>query len=558
MRIRSIGAVLSVALAAMGCGEDGNDGAAGPAGPAGPEGPEGPSGGLDPALSATDKLVTGLGGATAVRGLTTITATITGERRVLDEGYLPDEPAGGGGTFAATLAWDVGAGDLRLDYQRQIAAPIPGAYTFTELLRADGGWRIGVDNFFGIPGGPLASERWGSARRQQLLLHPEVVARGLVTGALTATDAGVGVIGGVLHHRLAVADAGGPLTLWIELGTGRLAKITTIENEHLRADVPVEALYADWSDAGAGLRLPRRALITVDGELVHDELRTALAANAAVPATTFAVPDGGQPTLVASEARRGERSHQSIEMFAGVGIPLAGNQITVLEAELAPGVWHLTGATHNTLVVVQAGGLVVVEAPLYGERSEAVLAWAARKFPGKPVSHVIATHAHGDHAAGLRTFVASGATVVAGDAALGFYRRVFGARRTVEPDRLATNPRLATLRGVAPGATLTLPDATRPVQVYTVDTTHAADMLVAVAGGILFVSDLYSPGIPASPVALRELRQAITDHPAIAVAKIAGGHGGTSTLAELDALITAGAAAAVGPGAVTRATAHAE
>jgi glyoxylase-like metal-dependent hydrolase (beta-lactamase superfamily II) len=546
MNIRSVGLVLSVALAATGC-----DGDAGPVGPAGPPGPEGPPGGLDPSLSATDKLVTAMGGKPAVSGLTTITATITGERLILDEGYLPDDPSGAGGTFTATLAWDVAAGALRLDYVRAVAAPIPGTYTYTELLRADGGWRIGVDNIFGIPGGALSSERWGSARRQQLLLHPEVVARELATGALTGTDAGVGVIGGVLHHRLEVANAAGPLTLWIEVGSGRLAKITALENEHLRADVTVEALYTDWSDAGGGLRLPRRALITVDGELVHDELRATLAANAAVPATTFTVPDGGQPTLIASEARRGERSHQFYEMFTGVGIPLAGGQTTVVEDELAPGVWHLSGGTHHSLVVDQADGLVVVEAPLYGERSEALLTWAAGKFPGKPVRHVVATHFHSDHAAGLRTFVAAGSTIVAGDAALGLYRRVFAARRTIEPDRLAATPRLATLRGVAPGETLTLPDAARPVDIYTVDTTHAADMLVAVVNGVLFVSDLYSPGISASLTPLRELRQAITDHPEVPVARIAGGHGGTATLAELDALINARAA-------VTSATPHAE
>jgi glyoxylase-like metal-dependent hydrolase (beta-lactamase superfamily II) len=549
MTIRRIGLVFSMLLAA-GC-----DGDPGAAGAPGPEGPAGPPGGLDPSLSASDKLVVALGGAPAVTGLTTITATIRGERLVLDEGYLPDEPSGPGGTFDATLAWDVAAGDLRLDYQRTIVAPIPGSYTYSELLRADGGWRIGIDNLFGVPGGALPSERWGSARRQQTLLHPEVIARGLATGALTARDAGVGVLGGVLHHLLEVADPVAPLTLWIEIGTGRLAKITTIENEHLRADVPIEVLYADWSDAGGGLRVPHRALITVDGELVHDELRTALTTNAAIPAATFAVPDGGHPVLVASEALRGERSHQFYEIFSGVGIPLAGDQTQVVASEIKPGVWYLTGGSHNSLVIEQATGIVLVEAPLYAARSEALLAWIAQQFPGKPVSHVIATHFHGDHAGGLRTLVANGTPVIAGDAALGLYRRVFAARRTIEPDRLATAPRPATLLGVAPDGHVTLPDAARPVQIYPVTTTHAADMLVAVASGVLFVSDLFSPGIPASPQALRELRQAITDNPTIAVERIAGGHGGTATLAELDALIAA-SAAAVAPHAADAADAN--
>lgn len=526
-------------VAAAGC--EGGTGPAGPAGPAGQDGPQGTPGGLDPALSATDKLLTTLGGKPAVAGLQTISATISGQRAVLDEGFLPGDPATAGASFTATLRWDLTSRDLRIDYQRMVATPLPGMYTYTELLRADGGWVDGTDNFFGAPGGALSSERWASARRQQLYLHPEVIARELAAGTRASKDAGVGVLGGVLHHRLEVTDAVSPWTLWIEVGTGRLSKISAVENDHLRADVPVEVFYADYSDAGAGLSLPRRAVITVDGEVVHEELRTALTANTAIAASTFAVPGGGQPAVVADQAAGGERSHQFFEMFSGVGIPLAARQTTVAPTELVPGVWHLGGGTHNSLVVEQASGVIVVEAPLYAARSQALLTWIATNI-AKPVTHVVATHFHGDHAAGLRTFVAAGATVVAGDAALGLYRQVFAARRTIEPDDLAATPRLASLRGVDPGAQVTLADATHPVEIYTVDTTHAADMVVAVAGGILFVSDIFSPGIPASPVALRELRQAITDHPAVPVVRIAGGHGGTATLVELDALIAGQAA----------------
>jgi glyoxylase-like metal-dependent hydrolase (beta-lactamase superfamily II) len=533
MNTMRFGLLLGAIVAAAGC-----EGDTGPAGPAGQEGPQGPAGGLDPSLSATDKLLTTLGGKTAVAGLQTISATITGQRSVLDEGFFPGDPATAGAAFTATLQWDVATRDLRIDYQRTVAAPLPGTYTFTELLRADGGWVDGVDNFFGAPGGALSSERWASARRQQLYLHPEVIAQELAAGTRTSKDAGVGVIGGVLHHRLEVADAVSPWTLWIEVGTGRLSKISAVENDHFRADVPVEVFYADYSDAGAGLSLPRRAVITVDGEVVHEELRTTLTANTAIAASTFAVPGGGQPTVVADQAAGGERSHQFFEMFSGVGIPLAARQTDVLPTELVPGVFHLAGGTHNSLVVVQASGVVVVEAPLYAARSEALLGWIEANIPNKPVTHVVATHFHGDHAGGLRTFVAAGATVVAGDAALGLYSQVFAAPRTIERDDLAITPRLANLRGVEFGDQVTLADTTNPVAIYTVNTTHAADMVVAVAGGILFVSDIFSPGIPASPVALRELRQAITDHPTVVVARIAGGHGGIATLAELDALIT--------------------
>jgi glyoxylase-like metal-dependent hydrolase (beta-lactamase superfamily II) len=529
MNLTRIALLFATTVLVVGCDGD--------RGPAGAEGPPGPPGGLDPALSATDKLLTAIGGRPALAGLQSLSATVTGNRALLDEGYLPGDGASAASSFTANLQWDITARNLRLDYQRVVGFPFPGNYTYTELLRADGGWRDGIDNFFGAPAGALSSERWASARRQQMLLHPEVFVRDLASGKLTGADAGVGVIGGVLHHRLEVADSVAPLTLWIEVGTGRLNKISTIENEYLRADVAVEAFYSDWKPLSGGVSAPFRAALTVDGEVVHEELRTAMTANPALPATTFAVPGGGQPSIVADEAKRGERTHQFYEMFSAVGIPIAGGQTAVVANELKPGIWHLSGGSHNSLVIEQANGVVVVEAPLYGARSEALLSWITGQFPGKPVTHVIATHFHGDHSGGLRTFVAAGATVIAGESALGLYRRVFSARRTIEPDRLATSPRLPTLRGVDPGELVTLADATRPVQIYTVNTTHAADMVVAVANGVLFVSDIFSPGIPANPAALRELRQAITDHPSVPVERLAGGHGGTATLAELDALI---------------------
>lgn len=508
----------------------------GDTGPAGPEGPPGPPSGIDPNLSATDKLITAFGGRPALASVTALSASATGERAILDEGYLPEDASTTTSSFETTLQWDLTSGHARLDHKRTVSFPFPGNYTYSELLRAEGGWRIGVDNFFQAPGGALSSERWGSARRQQRLLHPELLVRQLAAGTLAGRDAGIGVLGGVLHHRLEVPDSVSPLTLWIEIGTGRLAKVSTTENEHLRADVPVEAYFSDWKALTGGVIAPQRAALTVDGELVHEELRT-ITINPTIPASAFTVPDGGVPSLVQDEVRRGERSHQFHEMFSAIGIPLDGAQTAIATAQLQPGVWHVTGGTHHSLVVEQANGIVVVEAPLYAKRSEALLTWIGTQFPGKPVTHVIATHFHGDHSAGLRTFVAAGATVVAGEAALGLYRKVFAARRTIEPDRQATAPRLPTLRGVAPGETLALPSANNPVQVYTVNTTHAADMVVAVVAGVLFVSDIYSPTFPPNPAALRELRQAITENSNIPVQTIAGGHGGTSTLQELDDLI---------------------
>jgi glyoxylase-like metal-dependent hydrolase (beta-lactamase superfamily II) len=502
----------------------------------GDTGPAGPPGGIDPMLSPADKVIVFFGGKQSLAELATMTATISGERSFIDVGYRPEDHAIAAGRFEATLQWDAATDHVRLDYLRTVTFAFPQTYTYTELLRSDGGWRIGVDNNRATPSGPISSERWGASRRQQRFLHPEWLVRDLASGGIAGRDAGIGVLGGVLHHRLEVPDSVSPLTLWIEVGTGRLTKISTIENEHLRTDVALDTYYSDWTVLNNGVTVPQRAAISIDGEVVHEELRT-ITANPDIPASVLAVPDGGTLMLVEDEVQRGERSHQFYEMYGSIGSPRDGNQIRVLPRELRPGVWHIEGSTHNSLVIEQSDGIVVVEAPLYAKRSEALLTWIGTQFPGKPVTHVIVTHFHGDHSAGLRTFVSVGATVIAGSAALGLYRKVFSARRTIEPDRQTTMPRQAVLRGVSPGEVVTVPSGNQSVNIYTVNTTHAADMVVAVVDGVLFVSDIYNPGVSGRPAELRELRQAISDNPTIPVATIAGGHGTTATLQELDDLI---------------------
>ncbi|HEU4533314.1 MAG TPA: MBL fold metallo-hydrolase, partial [Polyangiaceae bacterium] len=272
--------------------------------------------------------------------------------------------------------------------------------------------------------------------------------------------------------------------------------------------------------------------------VLHDETRGEIVANPALPPDVFNVPGGGQPGPVdAGLAATGEHNAQFHQQFAGLGIPLDGQQLAVDPVEIAPGVWHVRGGSHNSLVVEQQAGVVVVEAPLYPARGDALLAWVRQALPTKPVTHVVATHFHDDHSGGLRSFVAAGAKVVVGAPALGFYREAFRAPRTVSPDALSAAPRPAVFEAVEPGGTKLLNDPVRPVNVVSIDTSHAADMVVAEVGGTVFVSDIYSPGQPPLGVTgLLELRASVQAQN-LAVTRYAGGHGQLGTPAELDQLI---------------------
>ena len=351
-----------------------------------------------------------------------------------------------------------------------------------------------------------------------------LILRDIEDRVLEAHDAGVALRDGQLRHRIEVADPAGPISLFVDRFSGELVELATMENDYVTGDTQVEVHYQGWRtwDGGA-LKFPADVIIAVGGEPTHAEHRDAIAIDEPVADATFALPDGTY-AHDETDAARGARNGQFHESFAGLGVPLDGLQTYIEAEQLGAGVWHLRGGSHNSLVVEQASGVVVIEGPLYEARAQAVYAWIAQNIPNKPVTHVVATHHHRDHAGALRTFVARGARIVVGAAARPYFARAFQAARTLEPDELAAAPRSAAFDVVAPLSTFVIPDAARPVRVVAIESTHAADMVVAYVPSTktVFVSDIYSPGLPPNPAGIAELKTGIAG---LDVTTIAGGHG---------------------------------
>ena len=505
-------------------------------GDTGPAGPPGPPGGFDPDAPALDKAFVAVGGKDALTALDQLSITAEGERLLSLENFTPDSESLPTGTFATTTAVDAAGDRARIDYQRTIS--LFGVMTdYSVIIHGDVAVLDGVESIFGAPGHDLPSDRWAAEVRQLRLLAPQLILRDIALGTAQATEAGLAVIDGDVQQQLDVSDRGRSISLFVDPHTGELTGASTLENDHVLGDVAIRAFYVGWRAFDGELRFPGDVAITLDDKLIHSEHRTAASTTAALDPTTFDFPAGAAPTHDADAAARGERNHEFLEAFGALGVPLEGLQTTIDAQQLAPGVFHLRGGSHHSLVVEQANGVVLVEAPLYDARAQAILDFIATTFPGKPVTHVIATHHHRDHAGALRTLVARGATVIVGEAARPFFEQTFRAPHTIEPDELAQHPRAATIEGVAPLATRTLADATRPVQAFAITSNHAADMLVIYLPQqkILFVSDLFSPGLPPNPPAAREVLDAVTGR-SLAVTTIAGGHGfGIGTLADLQA-----------------------
>ncbi|MBI2227688.1 MAG: MBL fold metallo-hydrolase [Deltaproteobacteria bacterium] len=117
--------------------------------------------------------------------------------------------------------------------------------------------------------------------------------------------------------------------------------------------------------------------------------------------------------------------------------------------------------------------LVVVEAPLYEERSKKVLAAIRQRFPTKPIRYVIPTHFHNDHSGGMRTYMAQGTTIVAPAISMGFYERMAKARHAFRPDSLEQGRRAVIVEGITGRRVLN--DGSRQIEIHPYPTAHADD-----------------------------------------------------------------------------------
>jgi glyoxylase-like metal-dependent hydrolase (beta-lactamase superfamily II) len=168
--------------------------------------------------------------------------------------------------------------------------------------------------------------------------------------------------------------------------------------------------------------------------------------------------------LTVSEVRI--NTAQSFDVPPQIAADPAPSTASIEVAELAAGVWWFGGGSHNSVIVEQRQGLVVIEAPLGEERSLAILAEIRRRFGARKILGVVNTHSHFDHAGGVRTFVAAGIPVITQARNAAYFAAAWKQPRTLDPDRLAKAPRGARFRTFTDR--LRLDDAERPVELHAI------------------------------------------------------------------------------------------
>jgi glyoxylase-like metal-dependent hydrolase (beta-lactamase superfamily II) len=476
--------------------------------------------------------VRAVGGADALRGLRAFRYAASGQRWIYDEGVRPGDRAKPSATFDERVRYVVAnrrtSNMVRVDAVRTSNGADRPVH---EVVAARRGFIRGIDaNGSTAADKPMTADRGAAIREELALLNPHVLLRQALLNPRMARGAGTTVVGGRTYRVLVIRHAVAPVRLLIDARTGRLARLRTLQHDYLRRDVMVEVRYSRWRAAGAGLRFPLAVSLWSDGQRIHQETRTAagLAANPRLGRQAFRIPGDVRAERFGNRLSMvGQKTSEWVMSFANLGFIKDGGQTAINPTRIAPGVILLSGVSNNSLVVRRASGVVVVEGALHDLRAEAVLRFIRNRFPGARVTHVTATHHHSDHSGGMRPYVALGARAVVHRAAVPFFRKVFSERSSsIMPDRLDRTNRPARITAVPASGSVLLNDADQPIRVLAFPVAHSVDMTVTFLeqAGVLFVSDVYTPGAPPGDggQALNDLIEANN----LDVQWIAGGHGG--------------------------------
>ena len=434
--------------------------------------------------------------------------------------------------FTCTLVRDLNSGKVRYEWQRETLYPAAVTWKYVEIINGDEGAIIGADGGRSPMQRPASAARM-AVRRKELSRAPVSILITALTRSRSFLRLADQIIRGRQHFVIAFTDRGQQVLLAMDAETRLLRKVTFLEDDPVAGDIQNELFFDDWRQVGT-IKLPFSFHYRVNGRDVGFETIDSLEHDVELKEADFEIPEALKH-IDPNDGSWGERRSLWVLRRIALASPLDDLQTNVQLTEVGKGIFHITGGTHHSLVVEMKDHLIVVDAPLYEERSLAVLAALESRFPGKSVRTLVSTHFHNDHSGGIRTYAAAGATILTGKASESFIQGMLQAPHTYVPDSLQKTQQPGSVEVVEQEKKV-LTDGEHRVEVYPIGNAHAEGMLVAYVPQekLLFVTDLFSPGAPRQPPGLPgELLTGIAAA-GINVERIVGGHGNKiGTMAEL-------------------------
>ena len=438
----------------------------------------GPQTGEPAARAALDASAEAMGGWDALRGVLSQRIVSQGSDFEPLQSMAPGEPLHVN-NFRNVLTVtfnDLAQPSVRTEFQADILFPREFPVAYTEVMQGNAGMLEQAAADGTLRQSRLHPARYASRIRDLKRMPVRVLL--VASEAEDLTRLPDETVDGAARQVIEYQDSGMKVRLLIDPATHLPSSVAYFEDDPILGDVWNEVSWSDWRDV-AGVRLPFSLEQRLNEQVFHTEAIQEIENNPSLPETAFAIPDAIRQTpeegerIVSQWLVRRVASNVSYLDFA--------RPVQVTFEELAPGFWLVGVASHQTYVIEMNDHLMLVEGPLYEERSQPVIQAVKEKFPTKPIRTMIATHWHLDHSGGLRGYAAEGATLVGSPVTVPFLRTMFAAPKTVRPDALAA---LAARPGGLPEIPMEVVDSvkeytdgTRVVRVYPVPTSHVRGFL---------------------------------------------------------------------------------
>ena len=438
----------------------------------------------------------------------------------------------------------------RTDIERRFAYPAPRTFKFSEVVTPDAGYVLGVDSNgrnaqsqkMNPPAHAMSGLRLATAQREGF--------RGTLTGLLLAMSRDPQklmpssdlVVGGTSYPTVGYAG----FLVAFDPQTGLPARIRSLDYDNIWGDVTYDMVLSDWRDFD-GLKVAMNRKYELNGRAVQDVQLTDFRANAPVDTKRFEVP--AELQAGAPKPAGGDVPFQWVirRQFIGTYLDSDNRSFDTRATsslrlnELAPGVFHVVGGSHNSLLVEMSDHLIMVDAPVSDEQSLWVVNTARQRFPGKQIRWLVLTHHHMDHAGGMRAILAQGAVLVVGQGAAPHYRKALASPMNRNPDMKPMDFSQVAILEVPESHVMSDSRGRQVIAYNMLDNPHAKGLLMVYVpdAKLGFVTDVWSPGVPLPDKpnpALMSVANTVK-RAGIQPERFAGGHGSTADYATLTKLV---------------------
>jgi glyoxylase-like metal-dependent hydrolase (beta-lactamase superfamily II) len=447
-----------------------------------------------------------LGGRNRILAIRTLTIEGEGTNGNLGQDMTPDASSQ---TFTVTAyrrLVDVAGERFRVEQTRTpnfsyFQGPAPQRQVFG--LDGDVAYTIAANGNAARLAAPVARDR-----QAELLHHPITIVRAALAPGATLGNART--FDG--EHVVAITTADGRgFTLATAVGTNLPSRVTSMAYNANLGDVATETRFADYQDV-QGVQLPASLTMKTDQH------------------TTATL----RVTRQAVDADLGDMAAPAPASSAAASGPPPPD---VVVEEVAPGVWLLGGQSHHSALIEFADHLKLIEAPQSEARTLAVIAKARELRPSKPLTHVVNTHHHFDHSAGIRAAVSEGLTIVTHQANASYFLEAAKRSHSLQPDALTKNPKPVKVDTVGDG--VVYKDNAMTMTLYHVEGSGHGDAILMAylpRERVVIEVDVYAPGGAVQPYAANFLENIRRRN--LRVDRIVPLHGRIGTYQDLEKTVT--------------------